>query len=190
MGFKDLFNKEINCARCAQVITKKEAGLYDTSHQGRVKDGFSQRVCQDCLRDLLYEDLRRFQDKLVVIAPIPSKNAMVSYNLDELLRVNQGMGMMKENAAFVQDLKALLPSPTVKCECCGQKATMTFCPSAIIGDDPFSWRISHDESIKTSFLCPDCMVKELKNEFKEKEIRLYAIYPPLLGDSVFCSWEL
>lgn len=191
MGFKDLFNKEINCARCAKVILKKEAGEYDTSHQGKVKDGFSQKVCQDCLKELLYDDLRRFQDRLVVIAPIPSKNAMVTYNLDELLRVNKGNGgAAKQNADFVKDLRAMLPLETTQCACCSQKATMTYAPSSIINNDPFSWKIIRDESIKSSYLCADCLIEALKKDFIEKDVRLDAIYPPLAGDSQFCSWEL
>jgi hypothetical protein len=191
MGFKDFFSKEINCARCGKVITKKEAGQYDASHQGKYKEGISQKVCLDCLKELLFENLLRFQDRLVIISPIRNKNAMVTYNFDELLSVKQGNGMMEEqNKQFVYDLRALLPLNTDKCACCGEKATMTYAPSAIINHDPFSWRIIHDESIKTSFLCSDCMTDEMKKVFTEVDILLDFIYPPLSGDGLLCSWEL
>jgi len=191
MGFKDIFKSEVTCAYCLNIIPKREAGDFDTTHQGKNKVGSNIKLCQECMRNLLFDNLRHFNDKLVIFSPIASYNAIVAYDFSFLLRVNKNKGLIAlENEDFVNELKAILPKDDTKCVECGNKATMTWCPSELINNDPYSWKLVENDTFSVQCLCQTCLIEKLRGSLVDKEYLIKTIYPPLSGDGFLCSWSI
>lgn len=186
-----MFKREVTCAYCFKTISKREAGDFDTTHQGKNKSGSITKLCQDCMRDLLFDNLRHFNDKLVIISPIPSFDAIVSYDFSYLMKVNKNKGLVElENEDFVNELKAILPKDDTKCVSCGEIATMTWCPSELVNNDPYSWKLVESEVFNVQCLCKTCLIEKLRGRFSEEVFHIRTIYPPLSGDGFVCSWSI
>jgi hypothetical protein len=191
MGLRELFNKESKCEKCGHTLPKKQLAIYDTTHQGQNKNGHTIKVCNDCLMELFYRDLRTFNEPAIVISPIKGFNAYVTYNFNSLLNAKQRSRSIEEdNKKFVDDLMELLPQKDTKCSCCGNKATYTWCPPEIFNNDPFSWEVIKDSEFEHIYLCKDCLVREFQKKMAEADIRFEVLYPPLQGVGFLCSWEV
>jgi len=192
MGFSELFNKELKCQNCEQILPKKQLAIYDSTHQGQNKNGHTLKVCNDCLMKLFYQDLRAFNEPVVVISPIKGFNSYATYEFDSLLNAKQqSHSFEKDNKKFVNDIMGLLPPSDSKCNCCGNKATDTWCSSEIfINNDPFSWKVNKDSQIENTFLCKECLIIEFQKRISETNIKFEAIYPPIQGAGFLCSWKI
>jgi len=78
VGLRELFVKEAKCERCEKTLLKKKLATYDTSHQGKYKNGQSIKICNDCLMQLFYEGLGSFDETAIVIYPLPLSDTKCS----------------------------------------------------------------------------------------------------------------
>lgn len=191
MGLKDLFRKEHTCEKCGIVFQKSGLAVYDSTHQGKNRNGYSMKVCGNCILDMFYEDIRSFNDLAIVISPIKKFNAFVTYDFETLLNARQNSRSSKlSNDKFVNGLKDLLPLTNTKCSDCGNVASFTWCSPEIVRNDPFTWELRNDSEFQHKYLCKECMIREFGKVIKEGDIKLEFIYPPIKGDGLLCSWEL
>ena len=191
MGLRDLFNKESKCEKCNIILPKKQLSEYDTTHQGQYKNGETSKVCNKCLMELFYRDLRSFNELAVVIYPIKGFNSYVSYSFDKLLNTKQSNNRIEEETKeFVNDLKELLPANNINCSCCENIATFTWCSSELFNNDPFTWKVNKDIGFENSYLCKECLISAFQKKIEEENISFKYIYPPIEGKGFLCSWEI
>ena len=191
MGLRELFIKEAKCESCEKILPKKQLAIYDTTHQGRHKNGQSIKICNDCLMQLFYEDLRNFEETAVVIYPIKGFNAYVYYDFNGLLNTKQSSEYMMENDKnLVSDLTELLPLSDTKCSCCENKATYTWCSSEIFNNDPFLWEVIKETEFEHQYLCKECLIREFQKKIAELNIKLDGIYPPIQQKGFLCPWQV
>ena len=191
MGLRELFIKEAKCESCKKILPKKWLAIYDTTHQGRHKNGYSIKICNDCLMKQFYESLRNFDETAIVIYPINGFNAYVYYDFDSLLDTKYSSnGVMEDNENLVSDLTELLPTSDTKCSCCENKATYTGCSSEIFNNDPFLWEVIKETEFEHKYLCKDCLIRELQKKIAELEIKLEGIYPPIQKKGFLCPWQI
>jgi len=192
MGLRELFVKEAKCEKCEKTLLKKKLATYDTSHQGKYKNGQSIKICNDCLMQLFYEGLRSFDQTAIVIYPIKKGyNAYAYYDFDSLLNTKFTSNIQREeNISLVSDLTELLPQSDTKCSCGENKATYTGCSPEIFNNDPFSWEVNKDTEFEHKYLCKDCLIRELKNKITELDIELDGIFPPIQQKGFLCPWQI
>lgn len=186
-----LFSKETTCEKCGSAIPKKQLCLYDSTHQGRNRSGFSTKVCSHCLMELFYESLRSFHDSAVVVSPIQGHNAYVAYHFGMLKSVKQNSRAMEEkNNSLIDNLSELLPKSGTICNCCGNQATYVWCSPDLLKNDPFLWEVNTNTNYEPMYLCGECLIRKFQKKLEDDGIRFACIYPPLQGAGFLCSWEV
>lgn len=84
MSLFDVFKKEAECAKCRLLLPKKHLGTFDTTHQGKRKEGEKLLLCPSCMVEALIKQFLYFHEKAVVVYPSKKFNAYVFYQFKEL----------------------------------------------------------------------------------------------------------
>jgi hypothetical protein len=191
MGVFDFIKKQIICEKCGKEVDKKELGIYDASHQGRIKSGQKLKLCKRCLVNSLVENIKEFDGKAVIIKPSSRYNAYVYYQLEELKK-SSGFARNKDwEDSLTNDMSSLLPLDIDKCCSCKNSAQFTFCTLDIFnGANPYNWEVSMNRENEKSYMCKDCLLNVLIKEFNNEGINISAVYPITKGDGFLTPWEV
>lgn len=184
-----LFDREGTCEKCGGTFPKKQLFEFDASCQGENIAGEKRKVCGQCLMTLFLESLRAYEGRAVIVAPMRRYNAYDFYSFDTLLAAKETRSAAEMNEALVNDLRGLLPPPDTECALCSNEARYTWCPPAVLLNDPFQWEANPKKCPEPLYLCPECLYREFRKKVQEDEIHLDCIMPPHHGPGFMCSWE-
>lgn len=172
-----LFNKEIECEQCNLTKPKKQIGIYDTSHQGRRKDGKKFKFCNDCMVGMLIKQLRENEEKAVIIYPTKKYNAYVFYQFNG-------------NDNFLNDMETFLPPEYAECNLCGNQAFYTWSPLDIVYNNPYEWKVDFDKQSECIYLCKECLITQFHQKLMNENVKFDAIYPPIGGRGLCTPWQV
>lgn len=180
----NIFKKEMICDNCGTTFNKKEKGIYDASHQGRITDGYELKVCPTCMVNLIVKQFNTFTNKAIIIKPTLKHKSYVFYQFESMDKTN------KEDEILVSDLKSFLPHDDSKCNKCNSVATYTWCSPEILNNDPYSWEVNNKHNFSYTYLCKKCLSNEFKKEVESNNVKFKFFYPPITGDGFCTQWDL
>jgi len=184
------FKKEILCGRCGLQLPKQQLGIFDTTHQGKRKQGEQIRLCQSCMIEALIEQISNFQGRAIFVYPSDKFNAYVFYQFNELEENIKYSRHYDKDADFIKDMRELLPSNHAVCTDCNDSALFTWASLELFDDDPYSWQVKRKIELEHIYLCKKCLINYLLDKLKTDNIQLSAIYPPIEGDGFCTPWDI
>lgn len=179
-----IFNREVGCQKCKEIISRTEACTIDYSHQGKIKNGIKVRVCKECGLRELTGNIGTHRKKAIVVRPSSRYNAYVFYDFKDFKRTDEN---------FCREIQRLLPKDGEKCSSCSSEAAYTWCTLSIFHkEDPFSMRISKtnkDNKENNIHVCKDCLTELLKKEMEADSIKLNEVMPMIDEAGFYTPWE-
>lgn len=181
------FNKELVCEECDATVNKKSICTFDYSHQGRIKQQPTFKVCQKCGLEKLVADLQKYSHKAVIIQPSSKYNAYTFYSFDEL---NEG-ATHYDGIEYVENIKSFLPESNEKCKFCSNEAIYTWCPFDIYYEGrPDSFDIDLSVKQECIYVCKDCLIELLVNKIETEKIDFSAVYPTIDETGFYTPWQV
>ena len=188
MAFLDFLKKEVECTRCGTLVLKKLSGKVYSTHQGRLKDGDIQMICNECLLNSMTDYFINFSEKAVIVYPSAKYNACVFYQVKYMKDQNS---KNHDTIVFLDGIKSLLPPAETTCASCKEIAQYSWCcmdmyPNA----DPFNWYFNEDGDPECKYLCKACLVSSFRSTVVENDIIIEFVMPLYVGEGLCSPWQV
>jgi len=179
------------CDRCGGSFEKKQLNGFDSTRDGRRKNGEKMRLCRNCLFDKFSEYLSRYNGRALAVYPMKDKhvNAYVFYTLDELSKTSWRTGKWPQK--YTDQIRQTLPPPNTICQSCmTNDAFFAWCSPEIYSNNYTSDKLNPEGTFRRELLCGNCFAVQFRSKVVENENVFAEFMPPVDVDGFLTSWDI